>query len=133
MNKNTLLAFMILCYLLPIIFVYLLTLFYNKYKDNKRYYSSYIKPYFESFGESITFLIKENRLEYLNVDTLPSFDNLCEQSISIFSNFITIINPPLKPYSLFNHQNDNNQNDNKKKTNSNILQGKKEENVYDKN
>ena len=30
---------------LPIIFVYLLTLFYNKYKDNKRYYSSYIKPY----------------------------------------------------------------------------------------
>jgi ubiquinone/menaquinone biosynthesis C-methylase UbiE len=120
---------------LPSIFIYLLNLLYNKYKDNKRYYSSFIKPFFDSFGESISFLIKENKLEYLNVDTLPSFEELCEQSYSIFSKFITIINPPIKPYGLLNNNLDNQSDtktDTKSKTNSNILLGKKESNQYDK-
>ena len=117
---------------LPSIFIYLLTLLYNKYKDNKRYYSSFIKPFFDSFGESISFLIKENKLEYLNVDTLPSFEDLCDQSYTIFSKFITIINPPIKPYSIVNNTNKQIDNENGNKSNSDILLGKKEGNQYDK-
>ncbi len=116
---------------LPSIFIYLLTIFYNKYKNNKRYYSAYIKPFFDSFGESITFLIKENKLEYLNVDTLPSFEDLCEQSYTIFSNFISFINPPLKPYTQ-NVTQSATQSNTQSNTQSDILLGKKEGNQYDK-
>ncbi len=78
---------------LPLIFISLFTLFYQKFKNNRRYMNNLVEPILTSLGESITKLIVENKLDYLNIDTLPSFDTLCEQAYTVFSDYFTYTSP----------------------------------------
>jgi len=84
---------------LPSTFISLFTLFFHKFKSNKRVYPKLIEPFLTSFGDSIASLIINNQLEYLNIDTLPSFEELCNQMYTVFSDYLQFINPPIVPYS----------------------------------
>jgi len=80
---------------LKLVYISLFSKLVQKYKTNKRYVQAYFEPLCTSLGENITFLIENNKLEYLNVDTLPSFSELVDHSLSIFSDFVSIIEPPI--------------------------------------
>ena len=88
---------------LSLVFIELFSKFEHKYSNNKRYYHSYISPFLNSFGENISNIIKNKNLEFLIIEELPSFKTLFEQSLSIFKDHITPINPPLVPYTNTNN------------------------------
>jgi ubiquinone/menaquinone biosynthesis C-methylase UbiE len=79
---------------LVLVFMTLFTTLVQKFKSNKRYKSLYFEPICSSLGENISYLIYNNKIEYLNVDTLPTFSELFEQSITVFDEFLIVFESP---------------------------------------